>query len=190
MVMRESNRQTQPSQTEDPGPMAPEHARTRAPHAHAARDLLHSMGTMPTAFMELTPAFLEALRKIAPKSRRPRLSILVSMSVAVALFAGGIVTGYSKRVLAMAEGKGHTSAPVAPPPASEPPVSAPVVVAPVAAPPPAVVAPAIVAPAAAPSALAPAPAATHAASATPARAPASSPKTSSTPRKPHRRAPR
>jgi hypothetical protein len=185
MMMRESNRQSRPGETktEPPAQIAREHVRPFPP-PHAARGPLHSVGTMPTAFMALTPALLEALRRVAPKSKLPRLSILLSMSLALALFAGGVVTGYTKRVHAMAEAQRAISAAPSPSIATERLATAAPADARVTADPP-LSTPAFGPPAPPPLALPPS--ATPAVASPVPGAATSSPKTSNPPRKPHRR---
>jgi len=73
------------------------------PNEPQPRGRLHSLTAMPTHLIELSPAFLSALRKVAPRVRRRRLPYL--MAVAVVAFAVAVVAVPAWRQRAVAFGR-------------------------------------------------------------------------------------
>lgn len=152
------------------------------------RPRLHSLTAMPTHLITLSPAFLEALRKVAPKGRRSKLPYVVGLLLVAAIVVGAVPAA-RQRVIALAQGVLHrTPAAVAAPASADPGTSAvpPVETATASVPaaPSAVVAPVVVVPQQIVTS-----SATSAASAPSAKA-AKPPKAPKLPWKTYRRAPR
>lgn len=92
------------------------------------RRTLLSIGTEPTAFINLSPEFVQAIRKVAPKARQ-RLVPIVVVGLALAwgtAFAGYRVGARSRQLhlaaapaQVIAPAQSPVAAPPAPPPAAE-----------------------------------------------------------------------
>lgn len=83
-----------------------------------------SLTAMPTHLIELSPAFVEALKQVAPKARRRKLPIVLAV-VAVVVLVVGLVPSTRQRVLSLV--LHHTasiaSANAAPSPSDAPPIA-------------------------------------------------------------------
>lgn len=189
--MREPSRETKPQ------PAVPGH--------HASRAMLRSLIAEPTAFLDLSHDFIQKLRAVAPRRRRPKLRYAGAV-LAVAGIVLVAVLGPQRLVHAMlrpddvkaAQAKAAQQVAPPPPPAQEPSVTKTVSDSPAPSPgaaPDITVEAAPTEPAPSPICAPQPPAETAAAPAPPtagnvAHGAVSAQKPSKTPRKPHRRAPR
>jgi hypothetical protein len=73
----------------------------------------HSLSAMPTHLIELSPAFLEALKRVAPKHRRPKLPYVAALLVAAAICVA-VVPAARQRVVGLAQGVLRRALPAAP----------------------------------------------------------------------------
>ncbi len=123
---------------------------TRQSQQPAAAHVHHGRPSLPTAEIELSPDFLEALRKIAPVKRR-RTAPYVLLAMVAVILGVAFVPGARQRVLTSAHRllDREAAAATAAPPADAMPVQAPAAP-PVAAPPAVVPAPGAVEPTVAP----------------------------------------
>jgi hypothetical protein len=65
--------------------------REQPPAKQPARRRLDSLAEMPTHLITLSPAFLEALRKVAPKVRPRRLPYVLTLAIVVSI---GVASGH------------------------------------------------------------------------------------------------
>jgi hypothetical protein len=78
-----------------------------------------SLLAMPTHAIKLSPSFLEALKRVAPKTRRRKLPYVLALALVAAAVTVGIVPSLRHRAVAIANNVFHRDAPavsVAPPP--------------------------------------------------------------------------
>jgi hypothetical protein len=89
---------------------------------HAPRERRHSLTAMPTHLIELSPAFVDALKQVAPKTRRRKLPLVLGLLVVAALVVG-LVPSTRQRVLSLVLHRTTASASAAPSPSDAPPIA-------------------------------------------------------------------
>ncbi|HEY2509654.1 MAG TPA: hypothetical protein VGI39_02240 [Polyangiaceae bacterium] len=83
------------------------------------RRTLLSIGTEPTAFINLSPEFVRAIREVAPRARQRLLPIaLVALALAWGTAVAGYKVGSHARAAHLAAAPAQLTVPASPPPAA------------------------------------------------------------------------